>query len=388
MNRFKNFGKAHELRPTQLILQSNHGVKMTKLERSQTDTENDSDWISPNHMHTLVLILAILVGIYLCYKIALPFLSVLAWALTLAVMFTPLQRWLESKLKRTNFAALISIILIGSIVIIPTLLIGEQLITQVVKGSQLIETKLNSGEWRRTFEAQPKLAPIVNKIEQYINVPDTIKTFNSKLGNTAGGFLKSSIFQLIGFVLVFYMLFFFLRDRKWAMQFISSVLPLPQSEMNILFKRVVDTIHATVYGTFAMAAVQGTLGGLMFWWLNLPAPFLWGVVMSFLAIVPMLGASLIWAPAALFLALEGNWINALILTFWGMLVVGTIDNLLRPIFVGNRLKLHTILIFISVIGGLLQFGAAGLILGPVTLAVTVALLEIWLKRNSTKTIKS
>ncbi len=361
---------------------------MTKSERSKSDTANDSDWISPNHMHSLVLILAILVGIYLCYKIALPFLPVLAWALTLAVMFTPLQRWLESKLKRPNFAAFISIVLIGSIVIIPTLLIGEQLLTQVVKGSQLIDTKLNSGEWRRTFEAQPRLAPIVNKIEQYINVPDAIKTFNSKLGNAAGGFLKSSIFQIIGFVLVFYMLFFFLRDRQWAMQSISSVSPLPQSEMNILFKRVADTIHATVYGTFAMAAVQGTLGGFMFWWLDLPAPFLWGVVMSFLAIVPMLGASLIWVPAALFLALEGNWINALILTFWGMLVVGTIDNLLRPIFVGNRLRLHTILIFISVIGGLLQFGAAGLIIGPVTLAVTVALLEIWFKRNSTKTTKS
>ena len=361
---------------------------MIELDCSQGDKANDGDLISPNHMHTLVLILSILVGIYLCYKIALPFLSVLAWALTLAVMFSPLQRWLESKFKRPNLATLISIILIGSIVIIPTLLVGEQLLTQVVKGSQLIETKLNSGEWRRTFETQPYLAPIVNKIEQYVNVPDIIKTFTGKLSNGAGGFLKSSIFQIIGFILVFYMLFFFLRDRKWAMESISSVSPLLQYEMNLLYKRIADTIHATVYGTFAMAAVQGTLGGLMFWWLDLPAPFLWGVVMSFLAIVPMLGASLIWAPSALFLALEGNWANALILALWGMLVVGTIDNLLRPIFVGNRLKLHTILIFISVIGGLLKFGTAGLILGPVILAVTVALLEIWFKRHSTKTNKS
>ena len=358
---------------------------MTEKNRAQDDVSFDSNLISHDHIQILVLILAILVGLYLCYKIALPFLSVLAWALTLAVMFTPLQRWLESKFKRPNFAALISILLIGSIVIIPTLLIGEQLLMQVVKGSQLIETKLNSGEWRRTFEAQPKLAPIVSKIEQYINVPDAIKTFNNKLGNAAGGFLKSSIFQIIGFILVFLHAFLFLRDRKWAMQSIASISPLPRSEMNILFKRVVDTIHATVYGTFAMAAVQGTLGGLMFWWLDLPAPFLWGVVMSFLAIVPMLGASIIWAPAAIFLALEGNWVNAFILSFWGVLVVGTIDNLLRPVIVGNRLKLHTILIFISVIGGLLQFGTAGLILGPVSLAVTVALLEIWYKRNSTKT---
>jgi len=123
----------------------------------------------------------------------------------------------------------------------------------------------------------------------------------------------------------------------------------------------------------------------MFWWLDLPAPFLWGLVMSLLAIVPMLGASIIWAPAALFLALDGNTGSALMLTIWGVLVVSTIDNLLRPVFVGNRLKLHTVLAFMSVVGGLLVFGAAGLILGPVTLTITITLLDIWAKRTSVKT---
>ena len=149
-------------------------------------------------------------------------------------------------------------------------------------------------------------------------------------------------------------------------------------------KRVGDTIHATVYGTFAIAAVQGLLGGLMFWWLELPAPLLWGLMMSLLAIVPMLGASVIWAPAALFLALEGNVGSALMLAVWGILVVSTIDNLLRPIFVGNRLKLHTILAFMSVVGGLVLFGPAGLILGPVILTVTMLLLEIWFKRTAVR----
>jgi predicted PurR-regulated permease PerM len=361
---------------------------MSKLEAKKLEAPIDQNWGSRDHVQTLVLMLATVLGIYLCYKIALPFLSVLAWALTLAVMFSPLQRWLESKLKQPNFAALISILLIGLIVIVPTVLIGEQLLTQVVKGSQLIDEKLNSGEWRRVLEAQPQLAPVVNKIEQYINFPDNIKALNARLGNATGAIVKGSIVQVIGFILVFYMLFFFLRDRHWALKSIASLSPLSQAEMGKLFKRVGDTIHATVYGTFAIAVVQGTLGGLMFWWLDLPAPFLWGLVMSFLAIVPMLGASIVWAPAVLFLALEGNWGSALMLAVWGVLVVSTIDNLLRPVFVGNRLKLHTILVFMSVIGGLLQFGPAGLILGPVTLAITIALLEIWFKRNSAESVKS
>lgn len=361
---------------------------MSELETKQAEAATEQDWGSRNHVQTLVLMLATILGIYLCYQLAVPFLSVLVWALTLAVMFCPLQRWLELKLKHPNLAALTSILLIGLIVIIPTMLIGEQLLTQVVKGSQLVETKLSSGEWRRVLETQPQLASIASKIDQYINFPEAIKTLNAKLGNAAGAIVKGSLFQLVGLILVFYMLFFLLRDRHWALKSITSLSPLTKVEMDRLFNQVGDTIHAIVYGTFAIAVLQGTLGGLMFWWLGLPAPFLWGLVMSFLAIVPMLGASIVWAPAALFLALEGNWGSALILTFWGMLVVGTIDNILRPIFVGNRLKLHTILIFISVIGGLLKFGPAGLILGPVTLAVTIALLEIWFKRNSAEVLKS
>jgi predicted PurR-regulated permease PerM len=147
-----------------------------------------------------------------------------------------------------------------------------------------------------------------------------------------------------------------------------------------MFIRVEDTVYATVYGTLAVSAVQGLLGGLMFWWLDLPAPLLWGMVMAVLAVIPVLGAFVVWVPAACFLALEGSWGKALILTLWGAVIVGGIDNLLLPILVGNRLKLHTILAFLSVVGGLMMFGPAGLILGPVALTATTVLLEIWRQR--------
>ena len=156
--------------------------------------------------------------------------------------------------------------------------------------------------------------------------------------------------------------------------------------MDRLFSRIGDTIYATIYGTLAVSSAQGVLGGLMFWWLGLSAPLLWGVVMALLAVVPVLGAFIVWIPAALFLVLEGNWGKALILALWGMFVVGTVDNLLRPILVGNRLKLHTVLAFMSVVGGLILFGPAGLILGPLALTVTAVLLEIWRGRIATETL--
>ena len=147
--------------------------------------------------------------------------------------------------------------------------------------------------------------------------------------------------------------------------------------------RAIDTIHATMYGTVTCAVVQGTLSGMMFWWLDLPAPLLWGVVMGLLAVVPVFGAFIVWIPAAIFLALDGRWGRALILTAWGTLVVGMIDNLLYPMLVGNRLKLHSVLSFVSVVGGLIVFGASGLILGPLAVTITMALLETWRTRIST-----
>ena len=118
----------------------------------------------------------------------------------------------------------------------------------------------------------------------------------------------------------------------------------------------------------------------MFWWLGLPTPVFWGAAMGLLAIVPVLGASIVWVPAAIFLALEGDWGKAVLLAVWGGVIIATIDNLLYPVLVGSRLKLHTIVALIGTIGGIVLFGVTGLILGPATIAVTLTLVEI-LKRR-------
>ena len=351
---------------------------MDKLETKQGTASAANDWGSRSHVQTLVLMAVSALGLYLCYRMAAPFLPALAWALALAVLFSPFQRWLESKLKHPNLAAAVSVLVISLIVVVPAAFVGQRLVLQAAKGAELIETKINSGEWRRALEAQPRLAPLADRIEHQLE--GTLKTLATRLSTTAGLIVKRSVFQLVEFCLTFYLLFYFLRDRHAALQSLRSLSPLTEPELDRLFGRVGDTIYATVYGTLAVSSVQGLLGGLMFWWLGLSAPLLWGLVMALLAVVPVLGAFVVWIPAALFLALEGSWGKALILTLWGMLVVGTIDNLLRPVLVGNRLKLHTVLAFISVVGGLILFGPAGLILGPVALTFTMVLLEIWTSR--------
>ena len=337
-------------------------------------------WQNVKQLKILLLIFFTGLGVYLCLKMALPFLPALVWALTFAVLFAPFQIWLEIKFKHANLASLVAVFTISIMVIAPAIMVGQQLAIQAVNGTQLIEAKVNTGDWRRIIDAQPKLAPIVKYIEKQINLPDTIKSFSLWVSNSAGALVKGSVYQVIGFVLTIYMLFFFLRDRQEITKELCKLLPLSDTEIKDLLKRIGDTIHATVYGTLAIAAAQGFLGGLMFWWLDLPAPLLWGLIMGLLAVIPLLGAFIIWGPAAIFLVLEGHWAQAIILVLWGMLVVGTIDNLLRPFLMGNRLHQHTLLVFISLVGGLILFGSAGLILGPVVLAITLFLISVWASR--------
>lgn len=344
-------------------------------------TEKTSEWGSRSQVHVLELMAATALGIYLCYRMALPFVPALTWALALAVLFMPVHRRLESRVKRSNPAASLSVLVIGLIVVVPATFVGQRLVSEAVSGADTIRAKVESGEWRSVLDPHPRVAPIARLIERQIDVPGTIGTLAAWLTTATASFVKGSVIQAIGVLLTFYLLFYFLRDRRAMLLSLRSLSPLSEADMDRLFSRVGDTVYATIYGTLAVAAVQGTFGGLMFWWLGLPAPLLWGLVMGVLAIVPVLGAFVVWVPAALFLALDGSWGKALMLAVWGGVVVGGIDNVMYPILVGNRLKLHTIPAFIAIVGGLIVFGPSGLVLGPVVLTVTVLLLEIWRSRT-------
>jgi predicted PurR-regulated permease PerM len=343
-------------------------------------TQTGTVWGLRSRTQAFILLGAMGVGTYICYRLALPFLPALTWALALAILFVSSHRAIESRLKRPNLAATISVLMAALIVVAPAIFVAERLVNEAAKGASVIQAQIEAGAWRRAIEAHPRLAPIDAWLEQQINLPAIFGTVASWLTNAGASFVRGSVVQLAGLLLTFYFLFYFLRDRRQAIKTLSRLSPLSRREMDRLFVQIVDTVHATIYGTVVVAAVQGALGGLMFWWLELPTPLLWGLVMGLLAVVPVLGAFIIWIPATIFLALDGSWTKAVILGVWGGAVVSTIDNILYPMLVGNRLKLHSVPAFISLIGGLNLFGAAGLILGPITVTITTTLLEVWRSR--------
>ena len=334
-----------------------------------------------SNLRIFVLLAVTAIGLYLCYLMAVPFVPAITWALALAVLFMPLHRWLESRLRQADVAAGVSVVLLGLTVVVPATFMAQRLVSEAITGAETIRVMVESGEWQRVLDGYPRTAAFAQRFEQQIDLPGIVAAVAAWLTNAFTSFVRGSVRQAAGVVLTFYLLFYFLRDRDSVLASLRTLSPLSAAEMDTVFGRVSDTVHATIYGTLVVGIVQGTLGGLMFWWLDLSAPALWGMVMGVLAVVPVLGAFIVWVPAAIFLALAGDWGRALILTVWGGVVVSTIDNVLYPILVGNRLKLHTVPAFMAIVGGVMMFGSSGLILGPVILTVTLLLLEFWRSRT-------
>jgi predicted PurR-regulated permease PerM len=260
--------------------------------------------------------------------------------------------------------------------------VAHQILREVAVGADFVHTEVQTGRWREKVEQVPALAATLEWAETSIDINEEA---SRAFGAAAGGiraFIGASIYTGLHLLLMLLVLFFLFRDHRPALHALRSLVPLSNKETDEVVKRVADTIHATIYGTLVMAVIQGTLGGLIFWFLGLPAPILWGAVMGLLAIVPYLGAFVIWAPAAAYLALQGDWGKATILTVWGAVVIALIDNILYPILVGGRLRMHTLPVFFAMFGGLYVFGSSGIVLGPVVLAITLALVDIWRRRTA------
>jgi predicted PurR-regulated permease PerM len=319
-------------------------------------------------------------GLYLCWLLAEPFLAAAAWALALAVVARPLHRQLE-RLLPPNLAASISIFVIVLILLAPGGFLIQQLADEARSGLAIAGENLNSARLHEAAEQYPSIAKALHWAQQRFDLDQEFRHAAGQLAGRASGVLGGSIRLVTNIVIMFVTLFYFLRDRERLLRFLSRLVPLSSIETDELFRRVSETIHATLYGNVIVKLVQGLLGGLMFWILGLPAPVVCGTAMALTAMIPIVGTSLIWGPAAIALLLQGSWIKAIVLILWGGLVVSLMDNLLYPILVASELRLHTLGVLFSIFGGLLAFGIAGAVLGPIILASTVALFEVWRLRD-------
>ena len=324
---------------------------------------------------------ATLVGVILAVGVVLllvaqPFTPALVWALTLAVIFRPLEQRLRLSTGKPMLAASLSLLIAALLVVLPSIFVVSALVNQIVSGSGTLGPLLTPEGWERLSQSYPQLARLVASLQGWLGLDELYATLPRQLAQWSGRLVQESATGLVTLLLTFYFLFYLLRDGDRALSTLRQTVPLEPGEFDELVDKTTQTVFASVYATAAVAALQGLLGGLMFWLLGLPAPVFWGVVMGLLAIVPFLGAFVIWVPVAISLALSGEWGSAIVLAIWGTVVVGLIDNIIYPILIGKRLSLHPMISFIAIIGGLLLFGAHGIVLGPLLVAILQALLHI------------
>ncbi len=349
------------------------------VDLNDTPFGEDGGW-SRTRVRAIALALLTAVGIYLCYRLARPCIPSLVWAGALALVFTPLQRWLEARVKRPNLAAAFSLVIIGLLVVAPATWFAQTLAEQVTLVPENIQKQIAAGKWHIHGDQHPQLAHFLALVERLVSSPENASMATTWLKTTLSRLVKESAIAAVQVSLTLYFLFYFLRDRFRVLKAIRSSLPLSENETNTLFCRVNDTIHATLYGMLALSALQGVLGGLMFWCVGVPSPWFWALVAALFAFVPVLDTFVLWLPAAVYLGLEGRWGEALGVTALGSLLVRAIETFLYPVLVKDRLRVPTVSIFVALVGGLLLFGWSGLVLGPVILTVTSALLEICAKR--------
>jgi predicted PurR-regulated permease PerM len=332
---------------------------------------------------TIALLALTALGLYLCYLIAYPFLPALTWALALAVIARPVHHWIARRVKWRGVAAGISVTLVALLLLAPVVLVTWQIVSQATYYAQHLQEVQQKAQpvIERKVQRIGPLRPALNWVRQNVPIEQTLQRAAAGIGQNLTATVRGTLWVTVQLFITLLFLFFLFRDERQAIEAVKEYMPLTSSESREVLRKIDDTIHATIYGTILVGVVQGTLGGLMFWWLGLPAPVLWGAVMALMAVIPYLGAFVIWGPAAIWLAMQGDWGKAAILTAWGSIVVGLIDNLLYPIFVGKRLRQHTMVAFFAILGGIAVFGMSGIVLGPVIVTTTAGLIDIWWKRT-------
>jgi len=327
------------------------------------------------------LLLHLLVTLLFLYLLR-PFFGAVFWACVLALLFHPLHRHLLGRIKnRPNLSALATLSLCLTLAILPALFV---LGSFVQEGAGLYQ-RLQSGEMdpaqyvERVRQAFPAAQQLLEKLNLDLG---SLKSQLSSAAIGASRFIAQNAVQFgqgtlewfAGLGLMLYLAFFMLRDGPALVELLVKALPLGDVREKLLFAKFAEVTRATVKGNLVVAAAQGALGGLIFWILGISGALLWGVVMALLSLIPVVGAGLIWVPAAVYLFAIGDWVQGLILTAFGVGVIGLVDNLLRPVLVGRDTKLPDYMVLLSTL-----FGMNGFVIGPLVAALFMAFWEIFMR---------
>ncbi len=337
------------------------------------------------YFRTFILMLVIVTMAFI--SVLLPFYAAIFWGAILAILFTPLHKRLLAKMRgRPNLAALTTLLIIVLIVILPAILITGALLQEgAAIYNRISSGEVNVGEYLEQILSA--LPPSVHAVLDRFGVGD-IFSLREKL--TEGALRGSKVLAtqavnvgqntfefIVGMGVMLYILYFLLRDGAHLARTSKQLIPLSDEHKQHLFRKFATVVRATVKGNIVVAITQGALGGLMFWFLGIQGALLWGVLMAFLSLLPAVGAALIWLPVSIYFLVTGAIWEGVTLAVFGVLVIGLVDNILRPLLVGKDTKIPDYVILISTLGGLSVFGLNGFVIGPLFAALFIACWDLF-----------
>ncbi|HYK41894.1 MAG TPA: AI-2E family transporter [Thermoanaerobaculia bacterium] len=323
---------------------------------------------------------------YLLWLIFRPFLSPIVWAVLLAFILYPVNRRLQTKLKnRKGAAAGLMTLLVVIGVVAPATFLASLFVSQA--GELLARVSALAARYQIQKPQDLFRIPLFDQILRWVeeNTPVSAAQVQEYAVNAARSALELGLASVKGLLLgvvallgslllMLFILYFFFRDGDViAGQFLAAI-PAPADRKAKLALYISEVTRAVVYGSLVTAIVQGTLVGLAFAVCGLPSPAVFGVLASVLSLLPVGGTAFVWVPGAIALASQGRWGWAIALALWGLLIVGTVDNILRPALISGRANISTLPVFFGVLGGIAAFGPVGTFLGPIVIALALALL--------------
>ncbi len=321
---------------------------------------------------------------YLTYEIMSPFFTAIAWSIVISITFYPIFAFISRHVRIRGLAAAMTIILILIILIGPITYLTLMLIDEV----QIVAAKINDANVGSLSSIVKKLhsSALFEKMRAYSGAADLIseeailenvKKIGKGLLSEFSMRIPNIVASVIDFIFVLFTTFFFFKNGPDLLSKTKDYMPFNEVQKEKIAKQIKDMIVSTVYGGVIVAIIQGILGGIAYAFMGIEAPVMWGMAMSVMSFVPLIGTFAIWGPTSLYLVIEHSYAQGIVLFLFGIFVISMVDNVLKPLIIGSRTKMPTIIILFSVLGGIKLFGVIGLIMGPLITAVFISVFEIF-----------
>lgn len=324
---------------------------------------------------------------YLFYQIMLPFFAPILWASVFVILFYPAYERLLVRVKSKGLAALISCVIIVVLIIGPVAYLFTALAFEAAEAVSEVNTLYQSGKLNEMFALQlPWLESIQEKLGQYVDMSkfnaddmarDTIDKVGKLLMNQTTWLVANATKTVFLFVLMIFTTYYFFKEGSYLIHKVKRLMPFSEQQVEESFGQLHDIIQATIYGGVVIALLQGVLGGILFWLVDISSPIFWGGIMAFLSIIPFVGAFIIYIPAGFILMLGGHFVQGIIVITVGTLIISQIDNVLRPLLIAGKASLHPLILFFAILGGIPLFGLLGVVIGPMVAAVFLTLLKVF-----------